>query len=677
MITMSGLARRGGRRLIASVAVLASLAAMAVGTAGIANAAPTDAASITLRSIDGTNLKGRDFTAYKLGSYTDVKLTSDGNSVDSFSISPEAGVGVLATQAATDAGIDTSGMGGLDALNYVLSGSESGTITAAQLRGFSRSLAKLLVGADGAVGGDDPVKASGSTNASVSTWPSRDWELPLDLTEGYYLIVENLEGGKVIADDGSFASGQPIMVGTEFVVNGTKLDLSKKYKGLFLGDAEVKSNVFPLTKNAWPGRSSITGAEGRSVTPVGTAGSPEAPLSTEFDIGFTIPNPLTVGKWFISDTAENGYAAPTDESVFRITDSGDDEVDVALRSKIRLGYKAEANADHTDVVLTPDPNSWALVVDPSDSDAFTRYLSERYKDYQSSDKDDVYYTAKKTGGNDRDGNISRNTISGGELLLDGGYVPGAATAEIGSYDVIIRKTGVDGTPIFGTGFAVSNDMENYCASTDTHELFRDWKLCNMDYANARNGYIPQGDPVSADGKYRTELLTGDANLDGTVSPDEAKANTADIRLRLWSWESDLGDNKFYFTETSASQGYMNPLRGRHFTITIGSNDSVADDYGNAYRATSFSQYTDEKGNKGGIGFSTDAPAWVTYEGYSEADHAYIINVKDPKNLSELAQTGGYGIIIASILAALILTGAVITIRHGIRDAKHEARALAA
>ncbi|NMM97543.1 hypothetical protein [Bifidobacterium olomucense] len=667
MITMSGLARRGGRRLIASVAVLASLAAMAVGTAGIANADATDAASITLSSIAGPSLKGRDFTAYKLGSYTDVKLTSDGNSVDSFSISPEAGVVALAAQAATDAGIDTSGMGGLDALNYVLSGSESGTITTAQLSAFSRSLAKLLVGADGAVGGDDPVKAS------VSTSPTSGWELTLGLTEGYYLIVENLEGGKVIADDGSFASGQPIMVGTKFVVDGAKLELSKKYKGLFLGQAVVKSNVFHLGKWAYQGRSSITGAEGLNPPLVGSAGSPDAPLNTEFTIEFTIPNRMTYGKWFISDTAANGYSAPTDKSVFTV--SGDDEVNAALRSKIRLGYKAEANADHTDVVLTPDPNSWALVGDTSDSDAFTRYLYELYNDYHT--EADIQYTAKKTGGNDRDGNISRNTISGGEFLLGGGYVPGAATAEIGSYDVIIRKTGVDGTPIFGTGFAVSNNFENYCASTDTHELFRDDKLCNMDYANARNGYVPQGDPVSADGKYRTELLTGDANLDGTVSPDEAKANTADIRLRLWSWDSQLGDNKFSFTETSASRGYMNPLRGKHFAITIGSNDSVEDDYGRVGRATSFSQYTDENGNKGGIGFSTDAPAWVTFEGYSEADHAYIINVKDPKNLSELAQTGGYGIIIASILAALVLTGAVITIRHGIRDAKREARALAA
>lgn len=588
-------------RKLAALA-LASASVLGAGAlAGTAVAAPTDGATITLSPIAGSSLKGRDFTAYKLGDYADVVTSADGSTVDSFSVSTAEGVEALAAQAATDAGIDVTGKAdSQDTLNYVLSGSESGTVSAAQFRAFSNALAKGLVGADATVGGDDPVAAAKTVKADDTT-VAEDGALSLGLTEGYYLIVENQDGGKVLNDDGTFASGLPIALGTMFQDGGSNSrQLSKNYKGYALGAAVVKSNTIPVVKTA-------------------NENSVKVGADVTFTITTAFPNLLDTKTFFISDTASNGFTAPANTDSFTVKVNGQDASDAvknAILGKVELGKKTVLNDAKDGVTQTDDENSWSLVLNADDFK--TDGTDDLFNAANAGKSLEISYTVQKTGGDDQDATVAKNDVDAVNIYNEG-QVPseGHGEKKVNSFDFDVDKTAVDGTtPVFGAAFKIA-----------THEGNDDTWLVRADDGKWSN---------AADKDGATTFLSGDANQDGTISEDEAKAQKASIDF------SGLEAGTYTVEETAPAAGYSNAALPT-FTVTIADDGTVSIENG----GTLVTNAND------------------------------VVTVKNIRNLGELAQTGGIGVIIATLIAAIIATGAVVVIRRGVRNAKAEAAALRA
>ncbi|WP_190972611.1 SpaA isopeptide-forming pilin-related protein [Bifidobacterium tissieri] len=593
-------------RKLAALA-LASASILGAGAlAGTAVAAPTDAASITLRPIAGSSLKGRDFTAYKLGDYANVVKSADGTTVDSFSVTTATGVEALAAQAATDAGIDVSAKNASqDTLNYVLSGSESGSVSAAQFRAFANSLAKGLVGADMAVGGDDPVAAAKTVKADDTT-VAKDGTLNLDLTEGYYLIVENQDGDKVLNDDGTFASGLPIALGTTFQDNGKGLQLSKDYKGYALGAAVVKSNTIPVVKTA-------------------DADSAKVGDDVTFTIKTAFPNLLDTKTFYISDTASNGFTAPANTDSFTVKIDGkavsDDVKTAFLEEKVFHPYqKAALNAAKDGVDLTDDANSWSMVLNPADFD--NGNPCTLFNAANAGKSLEISYTVQKTGGDDQDATVAKNSVDAGNIYNEG-QVPseGHGEKKVNSFDFDVDKTAVDGTtPVFGAAFKIASTKTAGDATTDT------WLVRAADgkWSNA------------ADEAGATTFLSGDTDHDGTVSDAEAKAKKASIDF------AGLAAGTYTVKETAPAAGYSSAALPT-FTVTIADDGTVT----------------------------------IANGGTLVSNKNDVVTVKNIRNLGELAQTGGIGVIIATLIAAIIATGAVVVIRRGVKNAKAEAAALRA
>ncbi|NMM97527.1 collagen-binding protein [Bifidobacterium sp. DSM 109959] len=593
-------------RKLAALA-LASASILGAGAlAGTAVAAPTDAASITLSPIAGSSLKGRDFTAYKLGDYANVVKNADGTAVNSFSVTTATGVEALAAQAATDAGIDVSAKNASqDTLNFVLSGSESGSVTAAQFRAFANALAKGLVGADATVGGDDPVVAAKTVKADDTTI-AKDGTLNLDLTEGYYLIVENQDGGKVLNDDGTFASGLPIALGTTFQDNGKGLQLSKDYKGYALGSAVVKSNTIPVVKTA-------------------NADSAKVGDDVTFTARTAFPNLLDTKTFYISDTASNGFTAPADTDSFTVSIDGkavSDDVKATVLGKVQLGKKAALNAAKDGVDITDDANSWAMVLNAADFK--TDGTDALFNAANAGKSLEISYTVQKTGGDDQDATVAKNSVDAGNIYNEG-QVPseGHGEKKVNSFDFDVDKTAVDGTtPVFGAAFKIASHdtTDTSTAPTDT------WLVRAADgkWSNA------------ADEAGATTFLSGDTDYDGTVSDAEAKAKKASIDF------AGLAAGTYTVKEETPAAGYSNAALPT-FTVTIADDGTVT----------------------------------IANGGTLVSNKNDVVTVKNIRNLGELAQTGGIGVIIATLIAAIIATGAVVVIRRGVKNAKAEAAALRA
>jgi LPXTG-motif cell wall-anchored protein len=234
--------------------VMASCAALALATLGLmsgvgtANAAST--AKITLTATEGETLSGHDFTAYLIGSYSDVQ--EDGTNVTSLN--------VTAPDDATKTWIDAA----LTANGVTADPASGGAYSYASLTDQTkvRKIAQSLAGAQTkptSVGTLSTEAASGDISS---------------LAEGLYLVTDT--------------AGNPIVIGT--TAGG------KSFKDQALEEAIVKPTTDPtqLTKSVFKSDGS---------TKIDAAGSQSIGTTEVFKVEYTLPSSLQAQDVTISDVA--------------------------------------------------------------------------------------------------------------------------------------------------------------------------------------------------------------------------------------------------------------------------------------------------------------------------------------------------------------------------------------
>ncbi|OXN00302.1 isopeptide-forming domain-containing fimbrial protein [Bifidobacterium vansinderenii] len=192
------------RKLFAGVAAAATLlGGMAFGAA-TANAAAGDSSTIVLNG----NVAGRTFTAYPLGTYTDVQGTD--TDITSLGLNQNTEWTPSIAQAVANAGITVPDQYKGNELAYVSTLNQ--TTEGAKLRAFAEELAK----ATAKPANPTVVKAAAdATNVTL--------DVP---TDGWYLVTDS--------------NGAPILVGTKATKGNT---VYTTLNGTQLGEAEVKPNT--------------------------------------------------------------------------------------------------------------------------------------------------------------------------------------------------------------------------------------------------------------------------------------------------------------------------------------------------------------------------------------------------------------------------------------------------
>lgn len=576
-----------GKKAVAAAAAMAALSSFGfAGTAFAADPAPVAGnATITLKSTNNTDqaaanlptLGGRQFAAYKIGSYSNPTFTADGSKVQSLDVTADAAVKAAVEQAVKDAKIDLNGKpASVDTLAWVLAAASTENpngavpVTADQFRAFANSLAKQIVAEDKAVGGKDKGTDLLAPAADQAAAAPTDKTMNLTVPEGYYLIIQHNDANPVYGDDG-FVDGLPVVVGTT-IGNPDGKQLSTNYKGLTLGSALIKPQEVPVLKAA-----------------------DKKDASNGDKVGFTItshiPNFLDVATYRLSDT-DVDFSNPAVDDIHVTVDGKDVTADA--KAHFVMGKSTK---------LTQDGKTKAWAWTDAD-DANSWYFDGSYLlDQANSGKQIVItYTATKNA-KDAAGstNESQNTVYGGATFKeDMAPKDGTSTVKVGSFEFGLHKVDKKGANVAGAKFTVQRDVNG------------DGKFADNEYIKLSAG--------GQDGK-----VAGD--WDNVTNANDAAVFTtaADGTLSF----KGLSHGDYKVNETKVADGFLDikPV----FTIHVDDKGAVT------VTKTTAGDLVSDPANK-------------------------VVTVTNVRNIPELSQTGAAGIVLTTLVAAMVAAGAVVIIR---------------
>ncbi|MCI1984513.1 MAG: hypothetical protein LKJ47_07080 [Bifidobacteriaceae bacterium] len=168
----------------------------------------------------------------------------------------------------------------------------------------------------------------------------------------------------------------------------------------------------------------------------------------------------------------------------------------------------------------------------------------------------------------------------------------------------------------------------------------------------------------------TSVLSGDANADGTVSPEEEAADTAgDIVFK------NLGAGTYIIEETNAPAGYMNQSPAVKLVIGITETPSTDEETGVTTTTVAYDEaYTEVNDTYDLITLNATAgtPTDIKDANDNVIGTATVTGSGTIKNVTSVFQlplTGAYGIALFLILAAILAGGAVVMVTVSKRNKK--------
>ena len=481
-------------KIIATASSVAAVLAMA--GASVAVAAPTDNATITLNAAPGNTLEGHTFTFYKLANYGDLSTDAGKTKVTGFSATaPDNNTEDWAKKA-----IDAYNSEDNDASNnvkiptaYDASGAIVNLATkanSAKLTGVVKHLA---------------TDTTGMTAAATVT-PTRDQKttLPVSVKEGVYLITDS--------------QGMPLLAGTQANVGGKLLDVSMKDgDGTLAYDVShtvvIKSKIASVDKKVSDEANKADDAADKDHTAV-TVGA-----TYNFQADTTVPSNRT--------GAFNKYT---------LTDAPDGmEI---VRDSVKVYVKGADGAYTTPVTLDAGSIKYEGAGVPSNGFVIdgAKLLAD-HADKQIR----VTYKAKITGKAAAGSvDLGHNTITASVVGKDGSVKPdgGTDTVNVKTARFTLHKTNVQTTAhsthakLNGAEFTISH------ANGDTAGTGMVFNKDTRQWSDA------------TEGKAATKFITGDTDWSGSLSHDEAEANTGVINFE------GLGVGEYIVTETKAPEGYL-------------------------------------------------------------------------------------------------------------------------